>query len=887
MPKRAAGVRARRARPTGAVLTNQDLELARRDALLQLRIGRSAHFLAVGVSAVLGLDAILILFFFSPLPSIVRGAAALPLLGASVFLLLPILASLALAVVGLLVKWEEFRLWPWERHFAVTVLAVALGALTTLLYVSDVAGLPVLGALPIYPTLLVGSLGTISLAMVGLGLTWQPWGGRHWASAACALIPFATLLLVYDAPSQAGSGTEPLATSLLLSAVLYQMSGSFLHLVSSGTPVHRQAVVLAGQDRIGQLAEEVRQKEEALRFRELSVLHREAEAETAEAAAQAAQQIAASSEERLHAADADLRARSEAVAARERDLAGRSAELDGQAGLVAERERAATVKSANLDKTGAALNERAVELTRRAGELAQKDVELSQRQQAVERKLKELPEAQRRLELREKQIEEKTNELLRREGEVAAREGSPNAAAARTGRGAADPEPDLAAREARARHLKTLLDEQAATMAQRAQELAAQSHALESDQRALADRQAQLAAREATLAQRTSDLDERLRSTGEGQKQVEATLADYRGRMEGLARQQSEVARLKVDVERTLKEVSGRERAVSEKEAKVVGAGKALEARESVVLGRERAAEAREAEISLRRQEIALGGVAGSGSGEARSGSGSIAGAARPRNAVAAQTVPDSLATAPGRKYADRLPSGTPRLDDLLLGGLPPRSHVALVGEAFVGKEVALYAFLAEGLKRSEPVVLVTATRTPEEISEKLGLLLPQFREFEQMGKVTWIDASGSGAAGKANRRVVRGADDLQGILSSLVKASTDLGESRFRVGFLGLSTSIAQGGERAGFSFLQNLVGILKPREALAMYALEAGSLAESQVESLLSRMDGAILFRQERDRTFLSVKGFDDVETREWIECRATSRALVIGSFALERIR
>jgi hypothetical protein len=54
-----------------------------------------------------------------------------------------------------------------------------------------------------------------------------------------------------------------------------------------------------------------------------------------------------------------------------------------------------------------------------------------------------------------------------------------------------------------------------------------------------------------------------------------------------------------------------------------------------------------------------------------------------------------------------------------------------------------------------------------------------------------------------------------------------------------------------------------------------------------LLSRMDGAILFRQDRDRTFLSVKGFGDVQTHDWVECRATQRSLIIGSFALERIR
>ncbi|MCI4333526.1 MAG: hypothetical protein L3K01_07405, partial [Thermoplasmata archaeon] len=67
----------------------------------------------------------------------------------------------------------------------------------------------------------------------------------------------------------------------------------------------------------------------------------------------------------------------------------------------------------------------------------------------------------------------------------------------------------------------------------------------------------------------------------------------------------------------------------------------------------------------------------------------------------------------------------------------------------------------------------------------------------------------------------------------------------------------------------------------------LETGSLPESQTETMLSRMDGALRFKQERDKTFLSVLGLGDVETREWVEYRATPGGLVVGSFALERIR
>lgn len=243
------------------------------------------------------------------------------------------------------------------------------------------------------------------------------------------------------------------------------------------------------------------------------------------------------------------------------------------------------------------------------------------------------------------------------------------------------------------------------------------------------------------------------------------------------------------------------------------------------------------------------------------------------------------------RRAGDRLPSGTPRLDDLLLGGLHPRSHVALVGDAFVGKEVVLYRFIAEGLKQHEPAVLITTTRTSQEVSRALRTIMPEFDEHERAGRVSWIDASGAGIGDRPGRFAPVGSDDTPGLSEALVlaaKRSVDASATgRFRVGFLGLSAVLAHSRDRESHLALQNLLGVLRSHEALAMYSLEAGAVTESQVESLLGRMDGALLFRQERGRTLLAAKGFGGVATGDWVECRPTEKGLVLGSFALERIR
>lgn len=249
----------------------------------------------------------------------------------------------------------------------------------------------------------------------------------------------------------------------------------------------------------------------------------------------------------------------------------------------------------------------------------------------------------------------------------------------------------------------------------------------------------------------------------------------------------------------------------------------------------------------------------------------------------------------PEHPIPERVSAGTPRLNDLLRGGLPLNTHVMLVGDLFLGKEVALYSFIAEGLRLGEPALLVTATRGPEEVRLQLIDVFPAFEEYERNGCVQWIDASGpSGDDGTAGpvpgAVVVKGPDDYSGILMALLLAANRANANhpgQLRVGFLGLGAAFSPGRERAGFAFLQNFVGILKRRAAVAMYAVEGGTLTDADLERLLARMDGAIRFKREQNKTFLSVVGIGDVATRNWVEYRATNRTLTIGSFSLERIR
>jgi KaiC/GvpD/RAD55 family RecA-like ATPase len=899
MPKEAGAKPPAPATRAVTVPAPEDLQLAQSDALLQLRIGRSAHVYTVIASALLALDGVIMLFFFSSLPSLSSGETGAAAVGATFYLLPPLAAGLALSAIGLVSKWEVYELWPWEKHFSTTVGAVAVNVLLAVVYGLRIAGEGPFANIGLFPWFYAAELAGISVALVGFVLTWTSWSLRQWASAVSAVLPVATALLLFPSLSPVGQ-SDALAVSLFLSAYLYVTSGSFLHLISSGTRVHERELITSGQSRMFRLADEIGRKEEALHFREAALVKREATVENTDLSVRRQYDSLKDARSQLDDLEEDYRKRSDSLVQKERAWAGRIAEIDGRERQVEDKTKALELREQEIGRLVPQISTRESRLIEQEGALTHRDVELTQRQQTLERQLQDLKESEARLSARAGEIDQRTAELLRREGDIAAREakgksrgGAPTPAASQ----------ELVAREIQLQQLKATLDEANIALGRKSREASELGKAAEDALARAARKEAELASRDAALKQREAELADLLKAADGRRTQYEAAARDYETRLASLGRDQVSFAQKTEDLDRNLKSLTDREASLTEREARLRSLAQELERQEQDLHERSRSLEAAEAEVSLRRQSIdrgtdlSIAGLAAVAAADQRERPPEPP-SRRPRGArpegvrdLADREVGagDTLVPPTGRRFADRLPSGIPRLDDLLLGGLPPRSHVVVLGDAFVGKEVVLYSFIAEGLKRGEPVLIVTAARSPEEIADALGVVLPQFREYEQMGMVRWVDASGSGGFGSANRTVVKGADDQAGILTSIGTVSGSFEASAggaFRVAFLGLSAVLAHAEER-GFAFVQNVVGILKPRTALAMYSLEAAGLSEPAVKGLLGRMDGAIVFRQERDKTFLQVKGLGDVETRDWVECRATNRALIIGSFALERIR
>src|SRR6266540_3805888 len=61
-----------------------------------------------------------------------------------------------------------------------------------------------------------------------------------------------------------------------------------------------------------------------------------------------------------------------------------------------------------------------------------------------------------------------------------------------------------------------------------------------------------------------------------------------------------------------------------------------------------------------------------------------------------------------------KVKTGVPRLDDLLFGGIPFGTNASVYGPAYVGKEVVVGIFMAEGLKKGVPIVWVLTDKGPD-----------------------------------------------------------------------------------------------------------------------------------------------------------------------------
>ncbi|MCI4365937.1 MAG: hypothetical protein L3K10_07785 [Thermoplasmata archaeon] len=243
---------------------------------------------------------------------------------------------------------------------------------------------------------------------------------------------------------------------------------------------------------------------------------------------------------------------------------------------------------------------------------------------------------------------------------------------------------------------------------------------------------------------------------------------------------------------------------------------------------------------------------------------------------------------------SEKVKSGVRRLDDLVFGGFPLGAQILVNGPAHTGKDVLSRLFSIEGLKQGIPSIWVVTDKTWGQVRDDLAGLYPQYAEAEKNGMLRYVDmysrSVGSNASAPGVRLLSSTDKAILDQLGSSVNGFSEEFRSRFpsyRLIFESVSTVTAYLDTSSTFRFLQPFVGRRRIDGAASYYILETGMHSEADLETLEHMVDGSINLKVEQLKTFLSVRGIAEAQSRAWIGYTFTKRSLNLGSFSLDHIR
>ena len=241
-----------------------------------------------------------------------------------------------------------------------------------------------------------------------------------------------------------------------------------------------------------------------------------------------------------------------------------------------------------------------------------------------------------------------------------------------------------------------------------------------------------------------------------------------------------------------------------------------------------------------------------------------------------------------------KVKSGIRRLDDLLFGGFPAGAQLLVNGPAHTGKDVLARLFSVEGLKLGIPSIWVVTDKTWGQVRDDLAGLYPQYDQAEKNGMIRFIDLYSRSVGSTQSSPGVRLLSSTdKGVLEQLAQTTNAVTEElkerfpTYRLIFESVSTVTAYLETTATFRFLQPFIGRRKIDQAVAYYVLDRGMHSDADLETLEHMVDGSINLKIEQLKTFLSVKGIGETQSRAFIGYTFTKRSLNLGSFSLDHIR
>jgi len=832
-----------------------------------------------------------------------------------------------------------------SAHFVSSILAFAVA--TVFLLIGLVDHLGILNIDPIEPIMWPASSFGVSFALVSLALTWEGVGLRRLASMISAItVPVSlTIVPLVGIPFD----DARLVLIYALDAMFVVFSGSLLLLIASAGEASQREILRASDTKFAALKQEMANKIQAIEYKEKAYLDRETHLDAKEKDLLEIESELDARAKELNSVQARLDEQGRTMKGLESKLAKMRAEVETKVEEYGLKEKDLKVARGQIEGARAALTEREQGLADREKELKRLQIEVTSQQRAFAAKTGELRDLEARLKKEGGTVDVRRDEVIKREKELAlkasevklkieqleaqqAKDVKEKVAQLR------DWESKVLAKEREVSDREMKLQSLSEELKQRQSDGDAYAAALQSERERLASREQELNSREkkisdsdSTLEEKEAEIERRWKEVIDAQKRLESRETEYSSLFKDAKLREADFSSTKEEMARRLASLDAREAKIKEWQGNLGAMTKKMDEERRTFLAQTKALEAKASQLSLRELELATKEREAARAPPPAAGTVDVdkekyfdmwetrmkeredefkrrmyqKEKELEAREMAIREQLKAVSAVPGTEgveatvevaaqRGDRLRTGTPRLDDLLYGGLPMNANVLFVGPAFVGKEVLMLNFIAEGLKGSVPAVILTTSKPPVEISKEMAPVLPTFMEYEQLGLVRWIDASGTTPTQKLTREGntyrVPSATDFEGILAAMNQADEEFrekGSPYFRFAFLTLSSSLTQADEKVALGFVQRFVNRLRQSKCVAAFALERGMHTDQQVESLQQLMDGALHFKQDKSKTLMSVVGIGEVQTRDWVPYKFTNKALMIGSFQLERIR
>src|SRR2546426_459065 len=815
--------------------------------LLQLRLGRAAQGQGLGAAFALAFNAFLIYAASSSgqiqiIPSNFLDA---------LLWLMPLFMGAVIGVDALQRKWTPYKGYRSSRHFVLSVAALALSVLGLMLILFEFAGLANTPKWVMYPL----SVTTISIGLISMADTWRGWGVRKLMSVLSALaLPL--LMVVWVGlnidPAAAAGGLLAMFFYFIM-ALAALISGSELHIIASSTSTAERQILTASDVKLTQLQSSLRELQKALEFRQKGLDEKEAiiESDRRELDGEVAKAEAHSSE--LQGLQADLEKKEKELLNFEKKVSGVKAEIDARVEQFKMKEGDLSNVEGGFERARRELAEREAALTERDKELKRVAIEVTAAQRQLESKAREASDLEAKLKREDAALESRQKAFLQREKAIQLKDSE----------------------------LRLKSEQLDATKApkgtERTREMKDWEHKLLAKEKELGTTEVELKTLEDQLKERYENATNIEKRAADERKHLEAKERELMTREKMISDKESAIEKASTEAERLKSAVKEGTARLKEKESEYAELLKSTKVQQASASSTEDALKRKEEELQRRQYQLTKEMDAKEQSLRAQIQSGVTGG-------IEEVTIEEKK---------ERVRSGTPRLDDLLYGGIPFNSNLLFVGPPYVGKEVVILNFVAEGLKKGVPAIIITTSKPPVEIAKEMAPILPTFVEYEQLGLVHWIDCSGStAAAGKPTKEKnvfrVDGPTDFNGIMKVVNELDHEFKGKYpyFRLAFMTLSSCIGPD-QGAAMNFVQKLVNRLRQTKAVAAYALERGMHTDQQVESLEHLLDGAIQFKSDKQKTMLQVVGLGESQTRDWVPYKHTNKAIMIGSFQLERIR